>query len=294
MTEVQSAILEEIYYPETDGEPMAESDFQRNPLIYAVKALDIYFAKQPDVYVSGNLLLYYVEGNPKKVVAPDVFVVFGVPKHLRPIYKVWAEGKGPDVVIEITSKTTRKRDEEDKPTIYRDMRVQEYFQYDPTGDYLMPALRGRRLDASGEYHLIPPMSQNGGSGVLVLPSRVLELELHLDQGRLRLFEPLSKSYLFSHEEEREARIQEAEARQQAEEARRRAEEARRQEAEARRQAEEVRIQWEAKFNAETEVRIQWEEKFNAEAEARRQEAEARRQAEERIKALEAEMQRMRQ
>jgi Uma2 family endonuclease len=259
---------------------MAESDFQRNPLIYAVKALDIYFAKQPDVYVSGNLLLYYVEGNPKKAVAPDVFVVFGVPKHLRPIYKVWEEGKGPDVVIEITSKTTRKRDEEDKPTIYRDMGVQEYFQYDPTGDYLMPALRGRRLDASGEYHLIPPMSQNGGSGVLVLPSRVLDLELHLDQGRLRLFEPLSKSYLFSHEEEREARQQAEEARQQEAEARRHAEE-------VRRQAEEVRRQWEEKFNMEAEARRQ-------EAEARRQEAEARRQAEERIKALEAEMQRMRQ
>jgi Uma2 family endonuclease len=266
MTERQPAILEEIFYPETDGEPMAESDYQRNPLIYAVKALDIYFANHPDVYVSGNLLIYYVKDNPKKVVAPDVFVVFGVPKHLRPIYKVWEEGKGPDVVIEITSKTTRERDEEDKPAIYQAMGVQEYFQYDPTGDYLMPALRGRRLDASGNYHLIPPTSQNGGSGVLVLPSRVLNLELHLDEGRLRLFDPLSKWYLFSHEEEREARIQEAEARKQAEEARR---------------------QWEAKFNAEAEARRQ-------EAEARRQEAEARRQAEERIKALEAEMQRMRQ
>jgi len=259
MTELQPVTLEEIYYPETDGEPMAESDFQRNPLIYAVKALDIYFARQPDVYVSGNLLLYYVEGNPKKAVAPDVFVVFGVPKKLRPIYKVWEEGKGPDVVIEITSKTTRQRDEEDKPTIYRDMGVHEYFQYDPTGDYLRPALRGRRLDASGAYHLIPPMSQNGGSGVLVLPSRVLDLELHLDQGRLRLFDPLSKSYLFSHEEEREARIQ-----------------------------------WEEKCKVEAEARRQEAEARRQEAEARRQEAEARRQAEERIKALEAEMQRMRQ
>jgi ATPase subunit of ABC transporter with duplicated ATPase domains len=103
------------------------------------------------------------------------------------------------------------------------------------------------------------MSQNGGSGVLVLPSRVLDLELHLDQGRLRLFDPLSKSYLFSHEEEREARIQ-----------------------------------WEEKCKAEAEARRQEAEARRQEAEARRQEAEARRQAEERIKALEAEMQRMRQ
>ena len=46
-------------YPDTDGLPMAESDFQRKPLTYAVEALDIYFQDRPDVYVSGNLFLYY-------------------------------------------------------------------------------------------------------------------------------------------------------------------------------------------------------------------------------------------
>ena len=221
MTELitPTTTLDNVYYPESDGEPMAESDFQRDPLIYAVKALHMHFAQRPDVYVSGNLLIYYIEGNPYKSIAPDVFVVFGVPKYRRPIYKVWEEGKGPDVVIEITSKTTRKRDEEEKPIIYRDLHVQEYFQYDPTGDYLTPPLRGRRLDASNTYHPIPPArTPNGNGSILVLPSQVLDLELHLEGDRLRLFDPASQSYLLSHEEEREIRMQ-AEARAKAAEAR---------------------------------------------------------------------------
>jgi Uma2 family endonuclease len=220
---------------------MAESDFQRDPLIYAVKALHMHFAQRPDVYVSGNLLIYYVEGDPYKSIAPDVFVVFGVPKYRRPIYKVWEEGKGPDVVIEITSKTTRKRDEEEKPIIYRDLHVQEYFQYDPTGDYLTPPLRGRRLDASNTYHPIPSArTPNGNGSILVLPSQVLDLELHLEGDRLRLFDPASQSYLLSHEEEREIRMQ-AEARAKAAEARAQTAEAHIEAAEAAQQQLEERL-----------------------------------------------------
>ena len=253
---------------------MAESDFQRDPLIYAVKALHMHFAQRPDVYVSGNLLIYYVEGDPYKSIAPDVFVVFGVPKYRRPIYKVWEEGKGPDVVIEITSKTTRKRDEEEKPIIYRDLHVQEYFQYDPTGDYLTPPLRGRRLDASNTYHPIPPArTPNGNGSILVLPSQVLDLELHLEGDRLRLFDPASQSYLLSHEEEREIRMQ-AEARAKDEM------QARIQEMEARRLAE-------SRAQAEMQARTQAEARIEA-AEA------AQQQLEERLKAMEEEMRRMRE
>ena len=73
-----------VEYPSADGQPMAESDFQRKPLTYAVEALDIYFQDRPDVYVSGNLFIYYEEGNSQASIAPDVFVVLGAPKHDRP------------------------------------------------------------------------------------------------------------------------------------------------------------------------------------------------------------------
>src|SRR5713101_1307071 len=143
-----------IEYPSSDGLPMAESDFQRKPLTYGVEALDIYFQDRPDVYVSGNLFIYYEEGNPQASIAPDVFVVLGAPKHDRSSYLLWNEPKAPDFVLEITSRRTRREDQETKPTTYARLGVQEYWQYDPTGDYLAPALQGFRL-VVGHYEPLP-------------------------------------------------------------------------------------------------------------------------------------------
>ena len=70
----------DIAHPDSDGLPMAESDATRDYLIYSVEALDSYFQKYADVYVSGNLFIYYEHGNSKAVVAPDVLVVFDVEK----------------------------------------------------------------------------------------------------------------------------------------------------------------------------------------------------------------------
>jgi len=78
------------------------------------------------------------------VVAPDVFVVRSAAKRARPSYRLWQESKGSDLVLEITSKHTRRDDQETKPRIYAALRVQGYFQYDPTGDYLQPPLQGFR------------------------------------------------------------------------------------------------------------------------------------------------------
>jgi len=189
----QVLVPEPIYYPDTDGEPMAESDHQRDFLTYLVEALKNHFQPQAEVYVSGNLLIYYEEGNPKRSVAPDVFVVFGVPNHNRNIYQTWREGKGPDVVIEITSHTTRQVDEKTKPTLYQKLGVREYFQYDPQGHYLKPALRGRHLNDEGNYE---PMNLiRGLDGSAWLTSTLLGLQLRLEGGRLRLFDPQTDDYL---------------------------------------------------------------------------------------------------
>ncbi len=128
-----------IDYPETDGQPMTESDATRAYLIYCISALRLFFQSRPQVYVSGNLFIYYEEGKPQKSILPDVFVVFGVSKRERRSYKTWQEGgKLPSFVLEITSLTTQKQDEEAKPNLYASLGIQEYFQYDPTGDYLKP------------------------------------------------------------------------------------------------------------------------------------------------------------
>lgn len=178
-------LLDLIEYPESDGKPITESDPTRDYLLYCVEALDTYFQNQPDVYVSGNLFIYYRQGEPKAVVSPDVFVVFGVPKQQRRSYQTWKEGvKLPDFVMEITSKSTRKEDEQDKPALYAQLGIQEYFQYDPTGDYLRPQLKGQRL-VNGKYQLLPvELSPEGSYSIF---SQVLGLDLRLVAARVPLF-----------------------------------------------------------------------------------------------------------
>ena len=132
-------------YPSGDGKPMAENDAQLAAILYGIGALRVYFESREDVYVSGDLLMYYEEGNPRVSVAPDVFVVFGVEDRVRKHYKVWEEGKGPDFVLEVASKSTWREDLGPKREVYARLGVKEYWQYDPTGEYFTPVLQGLRL-----------------------------------------------------------------------------------------------------------------------------------------------------
>ena len=54
----------ESYYPDSDGQPLADSDWQFTAILGAVDALRVHFAARPDVYVFGDMLVYYVEGDP--------------------------------------------------------------------------------------------------------------------------------------------------------------------------------------------------------------------------------------
>ena len=93
-----TVVPETIDYPDSDGLPMAESESQFWPILYVAAALDRYYQGRDDVYVVGNLLLYYQEGDPGKSVSPDLMVVFGAPKHIRSSYRLWEEPKAPDFV----------------------------------------------------------------------------------------------------------------------------------------------------------------------------------------------------
>jgi Uma2 family endonuclease len=205
---VLSHPLATVEYPSSDGLPMAESDFQRKPLTYAIEALDIYFQDRPEVYVSGNMFIYYEEGNPEAVVAPDVFVVIGTAKRERSSYFLWREPKGPDFVLEITSRRTRSQDQGPKRGTYAFLGVREYFQYDPTRDYLVPPLQGRRLVAE-HYEPLPTLTLPDGA--LILHSDVLGLDLRLEGNALHFYDPTTGQLLLTHREAEQAR-QEAEAR----------------------------------------------------------------------------------
>lgn len=173
---------------------MAETDLHRQLMTVVIETLQDYLADDPQVYVTGNLLLYYEEGNPRKHVSPDVFVVRGVPKlPPRNYYLLWKERKPPQFVIEITSKTTRREDQTKKLALYRDLlKVREYFQFDPTEDYLKPPFQGHRLVA-GDYEPIRPIQGR-------LPSQILGLHLERDGADLRFYDPVNARRLLTRQE----------------------------------------------------------------------------------------------
>ena len=220
-----TVVPETIDYPDSDGLPMAESEFQFWPILYVGAALDCYFQARDDVYVVGNLLLYYQEGDDKKSVSPDLMVVFGAPKHVRSSYRLWEEPKAPDFVLEVASESTYRSDRGEKRDIYADMGVMEYWQYDPAGGYLDPPLLGFRL-VEGRYVPISVTATEGG--VLAGRSEVLGLELRLTPDApvrdvLRFYDPTLGAPLRSlreevqiREEAERGRDEEAQARAEAE------------------------------------------------------------------------------
>ena len=197
-----------IHYPESDGEPLAESDYQFYPLTDTVRALGLHFADRPDVYVAGNMLVYYRVNDVSARLAPDVFVVFGVPKRRRRIYLLWEEGKAPDFVLEVTSRSTRRQDRGFKRDLYARLGVTEYWLFDPTGDWLDPRLQGHEL-FDGRYERLPPAGIEGGERVF--HSTVLGLDVYVDRGEIRFRDPATGRKLLTLEEA-ELALKEARAR----------------------------------------------------------------------------------
>ncbi|MBI3250138.1 MAG: Uma2 family endonuclease [Deltaproteobacteria bacterium] len=307
MSAVTSTAPQQVYYPESDGKPMGETDVHIDALIYLRESLKDYFRNDPHVYVAGNMLLYYEEGIPSACVAPDVFVVRGVAKHERRTYKLWEEEQPPTVIFEITSRSTRLEDLGTKRALYAMLGVQEYYLYDPLGEYLRPSFQGYRLE-NGEYLRLLPEAEGK------FMSRALGLELRVEAGQLRAVHPGTGERLLSPMEAQaarriaEARLREeaaqrkmAEAHAEQETARRKMAEAHAEQEIAQRQLAEVRAEQEAEQRQMAEVlavretaQRQMAEVHAAQESANRQAAEARAtQAEVRASQAETELERLR-
>ena len=171
---------------------MAETDVHRELLNYLIEALKIYFQADEDVYATGNLLLYYEQGNPKKCVAPDVMVCFGVEKKLRRVYQLWKEEKVPQVIFEISSTSTWREDLSKKYSLYQLLGVKEYYIFDPEYKALDESLLAYFL-IEGEF--VKAEIEN---------KRIFSPTLHLeivDTGEdLRIFNPKTDSFLMTMEE----------------------------------------------------------------------------------------------
>lgn len=193
------AYIESVFYPESDGEPMAETDLHRKLILEVIFALSNFFRNDPNVYVSGNLFIYYDKANPKRNIAPDVFFVRGVPKGDRRVYYLWEEGVTPQVVIEISSQHTFKDDVFKKFHTYEKLGVREYFIFDPTSDYMKASpLIGFRLE-NGEYVEMELKDDR-------LHSDELGLDLVIVGNTLRLLNPGDGEFLLTPDEEAEARM----------------------------------------------------------------------------------------
>ena len=196
-----------LVYPESDGEPMAESGKHVRLLLDMIETISWLFRNVPDVHVCGNMFLYYEEGNPRKVISPDVFMVRGVSKKDLRTYKTWEQQPYLDFVLELASPSTYTKDFNEKKAIYEQiLRVKEYCIYDPYHE-IEPYFVGFRL-AEGVYEEIAFVEGR-------LPFETLGLELGERDGVLRLYDPV-KGVWFGpgreHASEAEARASEAENR----------------------------------------------------------------------------------
>jgi Uma2 family endonuclease len=263
-------ILDELpsEFPVDEAHP-PEGDEHRHAKEMATDALSSFFERTGRrIYVSAELPVYYPG---ERMFAPDVLAVADVEVHPRKHWAVSHEGKGLDFVLEILVSGRRRKDLVDNPARYARLGIPEYFVL----DLGKQALRGWRLEGeSGKY--LPMLPSRG-----VLPSRVLGLELGLEEGKLRFFYGLAPvpqareliarldqavAEQTKKREEEGRQLQQALDEAQAllrEEARLRAEEARLRAEEARLRAEEARLRAQAEERAdqEKEQRVGAEERL---------------------------------
>jgi Uma2 family endonuclease len=200
----------EIEYPTSDGQPMAETLEHQQVMIDLIEGLRSRYAGVPGAWVAGNFFFCYEKGNPHAHVAPDVMVAKGLaPKEVRLNYLLWEE-KPPSLMVEVTSRSTRREDTGKKKSLYERIGTEEYLLFDPFGEYLRPRLQGYRLER-GRFQPIP-LEADG-----TLRSRTTGLTFRPEGLRLRLVDTATGRPILWHEELEAAFAQQAVANREAEE-----------------------------------------------------------------------------
>ena len=210
-----------VFYPETDGEPLPDGEFQGSIFRQVVSPLETWFRDRPNTRVNGNTFIYYQQGNPRRFVSPDCYVAFDVEVStilFHNTYRIWSVGKPPDFVLEIASESTARHDIGAKRDLYAQIGFGEYWRYDSTDD---SEFYGERLVGEGlvdsEYRRFE--LQEEPDGMLWGHSPTLDLDLCWDKGRLRFYDPASGQYLLDLDETEAARREAETGRESAEAAR---------------------------------------------------------------------------
>ena len=141
-------------HPESDSATV-ESLTHDDVRAYAVGALRVHYAERPGFFAASAMGLLFERGNPAAVMAPDLLVSFTADGGPRSSYKLW-QAPVPDLVMELLSPKTWRRDIEAKPGLYEALGVREFWLFDPLGKLPCP-VKGWRLDAGGVYAPIPAL-----------------------------------------------------------------------------------------------------------------------------------------
>ena len=180
---------DDFLYSETDNKPMGESTFHFEAIAEIVKTLQLFFAARRDVFIAGDLMIYYEPFPLAKHIAPDVSVFFGIENRGRRTYRLWEEKLFPQVVVEIASESTWQEDVGAKVKYYEQLGAAEYYIFDPEGIYLIQPLLAFRLIDGGMKGI---EVENGR-----IFSPLIGLELIEAGVNLRFFIPKTQKFLLT-------------------------------------------------------------------------------------------------
>jgi hypothetical protein len=191
----------EIFYPETDGMPLPDSLEQGRFLREIAIVLAGFFFDDQTIEVDSDTFIYFIEGDPNRRVAPDLYIVFGISKESlerNNVYLVWEVGKFPDFVMEVGSSSTANNDLGPKRALYAELGALEYWRYDPTGgDHYGEPLVGEYL-LDGEYRRFEMMPDPDGYPRVHSP--LLNLDLRWEEDRLHFYDPVAGVWLENYQE----------------------------------------------------------------------------------------------
>ena len=218
--------------------------------------LNAWFRHRGDVFVgAGGYLLKTLDD--RNGPYPDGSFAYGLedPRWLlhRNGYVISEVGKPPDLVFEVGSESTGRRDYTVKREIYADYGVGEYWRFDPSGgEYHDAPLAGDRL-VGGEYEPIEIVSEPDGRHWGYSEAMGLEFwwvrdeSLRWNEGELRFRDPVTGEFLRTPVESEEAAVV---AEERAESAEERAESA-----EERAESAEQRAEFEQSARESAEARV---------------------------------------
>ena len=175
------SVAKDLTHEPYSNEPQLEDSIHLAQIVLLLTCLEWYWRDRDDFFAAGNLSIYYPRPKPfaRRYTGPDFFVARDVERRPRRSWVVENEGKYPNVIVEILSPSTAKRDRTVKKDLYQDVfQTPEYFWFYPRSK--RKEFKGFRLQ-NGRYVEIVPTAQGW------LWSEQLDLYLGIVDGNLRYF-----------------------------------------------------------------------------------------------------------